>query len=167
MTTKLFNTQHQKALFNNSKNIAAVTALGFAIIPLQASAFHCSIFEGSSSNIPSFITEIAALKNMDNNGRHIKVIVPKQGPVQEFDIGEYVKNTESISVVKKKLSKIEGGTVVYIDLYPNEKRYEIRMGRLTTDLQQVIAPTVYANFAYNKQHNEVYDLQSRIAVFCN
>lgn len=167
MNMKLFNRMYREITFKTSKKTTAIAALGLACMPLQANAFHCSIFEGSGINIPSFKTEIAVLKNMDIKGRHIKVIVPKQGPVQEFDIKEYVKNTESISVVKKKLSKIEGGTVVYIDLYPNEKRYEIRMGRLTTDLQQVIAPTVYANFAYNKQHNEVYDLQSKLAVFCN
>ena len=132
-----------------------------------AYAFNCSIFEGSSKQIRSFKTEIAELKNMDKRGRHIKVIVPLQGPVQEFDLDEYVKQAKNANQVKEKLARISGGSVVYIDLFPIEKRYEIRMGRLTTNLKQVIEPTVYANFSYNKQHNEVYDLQSKIAVFCN
>lgn len=139
----------------------------FALAPLSANAFQCSIFEGATSNIPSFRTEIAELKNMDQQGRHIKVIVPLQGPVQEFDLDEYIRGLNSDRSVKKKLALVEGATVVYIDLYPVEKRYEVRMGRLTTNLNNVILPTVYANFAYNKQHNEVYDLQGKIAVFCN
>lgn len=132
-----------------------------------AYAFNCSIFEGSSKQIRSFKTEIAELKNMDKRGRHIKVIVPRQGPVQEFNLDEYVKQAKNAKQVKEKLARISGGSVVYIDLFPVEKRYEIRMGRLTTNLKQVIEPTVYANFSYNTQHNEVYDLQSKIAVFCN
>jgi len=143
--------------------LAVVLVVGSA----QARAFNCSIFEGESSEIPSFKTEIAELKNMSKRGRHIKVLVPRQGPVQEFNLSEYVENVASNSEVKKKLALVEGGTVVYIDLFPVEKRYEVRIGQLTTNLKQVIKPTVYANFEYNTQHNEVYDLQSKIAVFCN
>jgi len=136
-------------------------------ITSNANAFQCSIFEGENATIPSFKTEIAELKNMHKSGRHIKVIVPKRGPVQEFNLDEYVKGAKTDSEVKAKLSKVAGSSLIYIDLYPIEKRYEIRIGLLTTDLNQVIKPTVYANFSYNNQHNEVYDLQNKIAVFCN
>jgi len=144
-------------------------ALSFALLLVSApaSAFHCSLFEGATTAIPSFKTEIAELKNMDQRGRHIKVLVPRQGPVQEFNLSDYIASVSGNAEVKKKLAQVAGGTVVYIDLFPVEKRYEIRMGLLTTNLEQVIKPTVYANFAYNTQHNEVYDLQSKIAVFCN
>lgn len=147
-----------------NKSLLCIT---LASLASPAFAFQCSIFEGTSSEIPSFKTEIAELKNLDKKGRHIKVLVPKTGPVQEFDLALYIQGLTRTSEIKNKLAKVAGGTVVYIDLYPVEKRYEIRMGRLTTNLSQVIAPTVYANYAYNKQHNEVYDLQGRIAVFCN
>ncbi len=158
----LKNNKSIKSLTKKSLFCAALTSF-----TLPAYAFQCSIFEGDSSEIPSFKTEIAELKNLDKKGRHIKVIVPETGPVQEFDLELYIQGLTSTAEIKNRLSKVAGGTVVYIDLYPVEKRYEIRMGRLTTNLSRVIAPTVYANFAYNKEHNEVYDLQGKIAVFCN
>ncbi len=152
-------------------NIKSIATLAFglvlAIISSSASAFYCSIFEGKDSNIPSFKTEIAEMKNMEKNGRHIKVLVPRQGPVQEFNLAEYVEGSSSNTELKQKLKRVAGGTVVYIDLFPIEKRYEIRIGRLTENFEQVISPTVYANFSYNNQHNEVYDLQSNVAVYCN
>ena len=134
---------------------------------LSASAFSCSIFEGATHDIPSFKTEIAELQNMENSGRHIKVLVPVRGPVQEFNLAQYIHDGLTQSEISKKLQLVKGGTVVYIDLFPIEKRYEIRIGLLTTNLDQVIKPSVYANFSYNSQHNEVYDLQNKIAVFCN
>ncbi len=167
MENKLYNWMSKKNKF--IKSLAKKSLLGAALTSaaFPAYAFQCSIFEGESSEIPSFKTEIAELKNLDKKGRHIKVIVPKSGPVQEFDLSLYIKGLTKTAEIKNRLSKVAGSTVVYIDLYPVEKRYEIRMGRLTTNLSRVIAPTVYANFAYNKEHNEVYDLQGKVAVFCN
>lgn len=139
----------------------------FSLISSQASAFTCSIFEGASKDIPSFKNEIAELKNMDKRGRHIKVIVPLEGPVQEFDLDAYLQGAENRKDIQRMLDRIAGGSIIYIDLYPIEERYEIRMGRLTANLKRVIEPTVYSNFAYNLERNEVYDLQSKLAVFCN
>ena len=139
----------------------------FSLSASQANAFTCSIFEGTSKDIPSFTNEIAELKNMDKRGRQIKVIVPREGPVQEFDLDAYLEGAEDRKQIQTMLDRIAGGSTIYIDLYPIEARYEIRMGRLTSNLNRVIDPTVYANFAYNLERNEVYDLQSKLAVFCN
>ena len=104
---------------------------------------------------------------MDKRGRHIKVIVPLEGPVQEFDLDAYLQGAKNRQDIQRMLDRIAGGSIIYIDLYPIEERYEIRMGRLTANLKRVIEPTVYSNFAYNLERNEVYDLQSKLAVFCN
>lgn len=159
--------QYQKDLNIARFTCSALLAIAMLGASVQASAFECSIFEGKTNEIPSFTTEIAELKNMEESGRHVKVLVPVQGPVQEFDLAIYVTSGDTKAEVKQKLERVAGGTVVYIDLFPIEKRYEIRMGILTTNPAQVIKPTVYANFHYNNQHNEIYDLQSKIAVFCN
>lgn len=153
--------------FNISRFTFSAILILLLGVSAQVSAFECSIFEGKTNDIPSFTSEIAQLKNMQKSGRHVKVLVPVQGPVQEFDLDQYLSNQDSSSDIKQKLARVAGGTVVYIDLFPIEKRYEIRMGLLTTNLEQVIKPTVYANFDYNTKHNEVYDLQSKVAVFCN
>ena len=141
--------------------------LGFSVLSHSAYAFRCSIFEGENASIPSFKVEIAELKNMQKSGRHVKLLVPRKGPVQEFDLDVFLRGANTDAEVLKKLKLVAGATVVYIDLYPVEERYEIRMGKLSQNLAQVITPTVYANFTYNEQHNEVYDLQSNLAVFCN
>ncbi|EPJ55417.1 MAG: hypothetical protein OFPI_03950 [Osedax symbiont Rs2] len=147
--------------------ISIFMLLGFSVFPATAYAFRCSIFEGENANIPSFKVEIAELKNMHKSGRHVKLLIPRQGPVQEFDLDRFLKGSKTDAQVLEKLKLVAGATVGFIDLYPVEERYEIRMGKLSKNLAQVITPTVYANFAYNEQHNEVYDLQSNLAVFCN
>ncbi|OUS27806.1 hypothetical protein A9R01_14080 ['Osedax' symbiont bacterium Rs2_46_30_T18] len=147
--------------------ISIFVALGLSALPASAYAFRCSIFEGGNASIPSFKVEIAELKNMHKSGRHVKLLIPRQGPVQEFNLDKFLRGATTDTQVLDKLKLVAGATVVYIDLYPVEKRYEIRMGQLSKNLAQVITPTVYANFAYNEQHNEVYDLQSNLAVFCN
>ena len=147
--------------------ISILMLLGLSALPATAYAFRCSIFEGKDASIPSFKVEIAELKNMQKSGRHVKLLVPRQGSVQEFDLDKFLNGATTDAQVLEKLKLVAGATVIYIDLYPLEERYEIRMGKLSTNLSQVIAPTVYANFTYNQQHNEVYDMQSNLAVFCN
>ncbi|MGB1238913.1 MAG: hypothetical protein ACPG4U_11930 [Pseudomonadales bacterium] len=145
--------------------VCALCVIGF--FPALAQAFQCSLYEGQRGNIPTFVSEIAELKNLDKNGRHIKLLIPAKGAVEEFDLEQYVSRAKTRREVVELLKEVEGSVIVYIDLFEAQKRYEVRIGTLTTNVQQVIEQTVYANFAYNLQHNEVYDLQNNIAVFCN
>lgn len=143
--------------------------LGVSLLTLSnvALAFKCSIFEGRQGEIPSFTSEIAELNNLDKNGQHLKLLIPKQGAVVDFDLDEYLKEAKNKSEILSLLRKVQGASIVYIDLFSAEKRYEVRMGVLTDNLNKVIKQTVYANFSYNLEHNEVYDLQNDLAVFCN